>query len=102
VIILFSPAVNALTPRGSSGFVGGFFFGVDLLPDTEGSNAGEIFYTLVPDPDGIYSDPRPKDDILELVPAILAHEFQHMVHFNQRVLLLGAEANEAVWLSEGL
>lgn len=102
VVILLSPAVNALTPRGSTGFVGGFFFGIDLIPETEGSNSGEVFYTLVPDPDGIYSDPRSKDDILEIVPGILAHEFQHMVHFNQRVLLLGAEANEALWLSEGL
>lgn len=102
VIILLSPAVNALTPRGSTGFVGGFFFGVDLLSEAEGSNQGEIFYTLVPDPDGIYSDPRSREDILEVVPAILAHEFQHMVHFNQRVLILDAEANEAVWLSEGL
>lgn len=102
VVVLFSPVVNALTPRGSTGFVGGFFFGIDLLPESQGSNGGEIFYTLVPDPDGIHSDPRPKDDILEIVPGILAHEFQHMVHFNQRVLLLGAQANEALWLSEGL
>lgn len=102
VVILFSPAVNALTPRGATGFVGGFFFGIDLFPETEGSNSGEIFYTLVPDPDGTFSDPRSKEAILELTPGIAAHEFQHMVHFNQRVLLLGAEANEALWLSEGL
>ncbi|MDH3270252.1 MAG: IPT/TIG domain-containing protein [Gemmatimonadota bacterium] len=102
VIVLLSPAVNSLTPRGSAGFVGGFFFGVDLLPESEGSNQGEVFYTLVPDPSGIYSDPRPKEAILELAPAILAHEFQHMVNFNERVLVRGAEANEAVWLSEGL
>ncbi|NNF13586.1 MAG: hypothetical protein HKN72_10190 [Gemmatimonadetes bacterium] len=102
VVILFSPAVNALTPRGATGFVGGFFFGIDLVPETEGSNGGEVFYTLVPDPDGTFSDPRSKDAILDVVPGILAHEFQHMVHFNQRVLLLGAEANEALWLSEGL
>lgn len=102
VVILFSPVVNALTPRGSTGFVGGFFFGIDLIPETEGSNGGEVFYTLVPDPDGVFSDPREKEAILEVVPGILAHEFQHMAHFNQRVLLLGAEANEALWLSEGL
>lgn len=102
VIVLFTPAVNALTPRGSTGFVGGFFFGVDLLPEAEGSNQGEIFYTLVPDPEGIHSDARSREDILEVVPAILAHEFQHMVNFNQRVLVRDAEANEAVWLSEGL
>jgi hypothetical protein len=102
IVILFSPAVNALTPRGSTGFVGGFFFGVDLLPETTGSNAGEIFYALVPDPEGEFSDPRPKAGLLEITPAIMGHEFQHMVHFNERVLVRGAEANEAVWLSEGL
>jgi len=102
VVILFSPAVNSLTARGSSGFIGGFFFGVDLLPERQGSNGAEIFYTLVPDPAGIFSDPRSLETILQTVPAILAHEFQHMVNFNQRVLILGAEANEAVWLSEGL
>jgi hypothetical protein len=102
IVILFTPAVNALTPRGATGFVGGFFYGVDLLPDATGSNRGEIFYALVPDPAGVHSDPRPKDALLDLTPAILAHEFQHMVHFNERVLVRGAEANEAIWLSEAL
>jgi len=102
VVILFTPAVNSLTPRGSAGFIGGFFFGLDLLPESAGSNGAEIFYTLVPDPGGQFSDPRPRDRLLEVTPAILAHEFQHMVHFNERVLMRGAEANEAVWLSEGM
>lgn len=102
IVILFTPAVNTLTPRGATGFVGGFFYGVDLLPDATGSNRGEIFYALVPDPTGEYSDPRPKEALLDLTPAILAHEFQHMVHFNERVLVRGAEANEATWLSEAL
>jgi hypothetical protein len=102
VVILFTPAVNALTPRGSSGFIGGFFFGIDLLPDQEGSNGGEVFYSLVPDPAGVYSDPRPADAVLEVTPAVLAHEFQHMVHFNERVLVREAESTEALWLSEGL
>jgi hypothetical protein len=33
---------------------------------------------------------------------VLAHEFQHMVHFNERVLVRGALGQEALWLSEGL
>ncbi|MGB0542102.1 MAG: hypothetical protein ACPGPI_00180 [Longimicrobiales bacterium] len=102
IVILFTPVVNALTPRGATGFIGGFFFGLDLLPDETGSNAGELFYSLVPDPDGEYSDPRPKSALQEITPAVLSHEFQHMVSFNERVLLRGAQANEAVWLSEGL
>jgi hypothetical protein len=102
VIILFTPAVNRLTPRGSSGFVGGFFYGVDLLPASTGSNQAEIFYALVPDPDGIFSDAHTKQQVLQAVPAVLAHEFQHMVHFNERVLVRGAAGQEALWLSEGL
>jgi hypothetical protein len=101
VVILFTPTVNGLTPRGSQGFVGGFFYGLDLL-DREGSNHAEIFYAIVPDPEGTYSDPRQKDRILQVVPGILAHEFQHMIHFNERVLKLGAPRTEALWLSEGL
>jgi hypothetical protein len=101
VVILFSPAVNRLTPRGADGFIGGFFYGVDLL-DREGSNQGEVFYALVPDPGGAFSDPRSKSLVMNVMPAILAHELQHMVHFNERVLVLGAENTEALWLSEGL
>lgn len=102
VVILFTPVVNALTPRGATGFVGGFYYGIDLLPDQAGSNGGEVFYALVPDPGGVFSDPRPRDMVMDVTPAILAHEFQHMVHFNQRILVRGAESAEAVWLSEGL
>ncbi|MDH5590955.1 MAG: hypothetical protein OEZ37_12975, partial [Gemmatimonadota bacterium] len=102
VVILLTPEVNRLTARGSDGFVGGFFYGLDLLADQENSNGGEIFYTLVPDPDGSFSDPRSRAQILMVVPAVLAHEFQHMVHFNQRILQLKAENAEALWLSEAL
>jgi hypothetical protein len=101
VVILFTATVNELTPRGSAGFIGGFFYGLDLL-DEESSNRGEIFYAMVPDPTGELSDARSKAQVLEVIPAILAHEFQHMIHFNERVLVRGASSTEAVWLSEGL
>lgn len=102
VVILFTPVVNEHTERGSEGFVGGFFFGVDLLEGREGSNGGEVFYALVPDPEGEFGDPRSRQRVLSTVPAILAHEFQHMVHFNQRVVVLGGETTDALWLSEAL
>lgn len=102
VAILFTPVVNSLTPRGSSGFVGGFFFGIDLLPERDGSNEGEVFYALVPDPSGIHSDARSREAVLDITPGILSHEFQHMVHFNERMLVREAGSTEAVWLSEGL
>ncbi len=102
VAILFTPTVNRLTPRGQDGFVAGFFFGVDLLPEREGSNAGEVFYALVPDPLGVHSDPHTVEELLDVTGPVLAHEFQHMVHFNERVLARGAPTADAVWLSEGL
>lgn len=102
IVILFTPTVNRLTERGADGFVGGFFYGLDLLESLEGSNKGEIFYAMVPDPAGIHSDARRKDRVAEVIPPILAHEFQHMIGFNQRVLELDAPGTEALWLSEGL
>ncbi len=102
VIILFTPAVNRLTPEGSEGYVGGFFFGIDLLADRTGSNEGEIFYAVVPDPTGIFGPLLARSTLLYSLPAILAHEFEHMVHFNQRTLLVGAEGQDALWLSEAL
>jgi hypothetical protein len=102
VIVLATPTVNRLTPRGSSSFVGGFFFGVDLLPSAPSSNAGEILYTMVADADGAHGDPRPAGLVRAVLPSILAHELQHLVHFHQRMLISGAARNEALWLSEAL
>ena len=102
VIILFTPSVNRLSPPGSNDLVGGFFFGLDLLPESEHSNAGEVFYGLVPDPTGIYGNVRNADLIRSTVPPVLAHEFQHMIHHNERIIEREASTKEAVWLAEGL
>jgi len=102
VIILFTPGVNRLTPEGSDGYVGGFFFGVDLQEDHSGSNKGEIFYAVVPDPSGIHGPVLNRTPLMSALPAILAHEFEHMVHFNQRILEGGARSQDALWLSEAL
>jgi hypothetical protein len=101
VVILLTPVVNLLTERDSESFVGGFFFGRDLNPDLDASNGGEVFYALVPDPDAEFGDARTRAQILTVLPAILAHEFQHMVHFNERVLRLGG-SQDAVWMLEAL
>jgi hypothetical protein len=102
IIILVTPSVNRLAAPGSSDFVGGFFFGLDLRPDLDDSNAGEIFYVLAPDPTGAYGNVRTPDFLRRALPPILAHEFQHMIHYKQRVLDRGASRAEALWVSEGL
>lgn len=100
IIILFTPVVNEMTPRNSSGFIAGFFYGLDLTTQAN-SNRSEIFYSLVPDPNGQFSDRRATSDVLRVVPPVLAHEFQHMIHFNQRYLMRGV-GTEVLWLSEAL
>jgi hypothetical protein len=102
VIVLITPDVNRLTPRGSTAFVGGFFFGVDLLPAAPSSNGAELLYAMVPDPQGQFGDPRSRELVLGVLPSILAHELQHMVHYNERMLVRQASRQEALWLSEAL
>ena len=100
ISILFSPVVNELTSKGSSSFIAGFFYAWDLSSG-EGSNRGEVFYSMVPDPQAKFGDARSKDRVLQVVPPVLAHELQHMIHANYRVVQQGLR-QEALWLSEGL
>jgi hypothetical protein len=109
VIILLSPTVNKLTPRGVNGVYVGLFFGLDLLdPGTpncdicEFSNDGEIFYGLVPDESGIHSDPRERTRVLELLPSVMVHETVHMINFRYKVFIHNQSGIEELWLSEGL
>ena len=72
------------------------------MPELEHSNAGEVFYVFVPDPTGIYGNVRSAELVRSTVPPILAHEFQHMIHHNERIIKREASTREAIWLSEGL
>ena len=107
VAVLMTPAVNKLVTASTcqtSGFVAGFFFGADLDPATANNsnyNHGEVFYSLVADPNGTLSCPHNASAIKRLVPVTFIHEFQHMISFNQHVLLRGQEA-EVLWLNEGM
>ena len=110
VFILYTPEVNKLTKRGSVGFVGGFFFGGDLFPryDTDGSpiceqsNEAELFYMLVPDPDGVFSDARSTARVRQATRGTVSHEFQHMINAGLRLANPAAEEFEVAWLNEAL
>ena len=98
VAILLSPVINDMPCSGC--IILGFFNPVDLHPHSfpAVTNGMEIFYTLVPDPlSGV--------DI-ESIKSTLAHEFQHMILYNYRVLVYGEGFTdiymEELWLNEGL
>ena len=101
VLILMTDAVNALTPDCSDGRVIGFFFGGDLLTSPN-SNRAEIFYTLVPEPARATNcKVVTRTAAVNNLKPTLIHEFQHMISFNQHVLIRSGNS-EQVWLNEAL
>jgi len=102
VYVLLSPQVNKLSGNCNStnSVILGFFFSADLVPTQQGSNAAEIFYSIVPDP----ANPActiSKSFALDILPPTFIHEFQHMISFGQHALIRGGGAEDN-WLNEGL
>ena len=112
VVLFFTRSVNALTPAGSSSYIGGFFFARDLFPtsstsDFEGcasSNYGEMFYLMVADPSGtINGNARSKSMVTTSTIGTVAHEYQHLINAARRMYVnTSATSFEEVWLNEGL
>jgi hypothetical protein len=105
VSVLLTPRVNALSPdcNDTGRVILGYFFGADLLPRSSsnpGSNEAEVFFGLVPDP-GNAACTITTDEANSRLPATFIHEFQHMISFNQHVLVRGG-VSEDTWLNEGL
>jgi hypothetical protein len=109
IVLFFTKAVNDLTPKTSSSYVGGFFDGRDLFPTAStvdfdgcaGSNVGEMFYVMVPDP--TRGGPFTKTNVASEVLGTLAHEYQHLINASRRMYInTQATDFEEVWLNEGL
>ena len=107
VIVLMTGVVNKLSPSAkcaTSGYIAGFFFPPDL--DTTvpiaSSNHGEIFYSIVADPNATLSCAHSRAAVKGALPGTFTHEFQHMINFAQHVLLRPGAQTEEGWLDEGL
>ena len=105
VIVLLTKTVNGLVakPECETSFIVGFFLGADIFPGTSAQyNNGEVFYGLLPEP----SPPATRcaysvSSVKRLLPSTFIHEFQHMISFNQKVLLRNGDT-EVLWLNEAL
>lgn len=84
VSLLFTPLVDQV------GGLAGFFSAVSALPRDLGGTGDEADLMFL-------SPSRPAREYRSL----LVHEFQHLVNFNQHVLVRGGEG-ESNWLNEGL
>ena len=104
IIVLLSQKINQLTSRAdcqtSGAYVAGYFFGYDLTNGT-GSNRSEIFYSIAPDSTAQFSCAHRKSQVETQTPTTFIHEFQHMISYNQHVLMRKG-ASEVTWLNEGL
>jgi hypothetical protein len=102
VIVLLSQRVNELSPNCNStnSVILGYFFGLDLLPTQTHSNDGEVFYGVVPG-SATPGCTLSKTFAEENLPPVFIHEFQHMISFNQHVVIR-QQQSEDVWLNEGL
>jgi hypothetical protein len=102
--VLFTPVVNRLTlGSGQCGsYVAGFFNGADLSGSSNG-NRGEIFYSSVPGEPagGPTCNPLAQAVVRNAAPATFIHELQHMISYNQHVLVRSGPS-EDIWLNEGL
>jgi len=103
ITILMTCTVNRMASSG--GLVTGFFFPGDLYQRNSlnpASNAQEIFYTLVPDPEGKCGASVTADfAVNNILPGVLAHEYQHMTSFQQHVFK-NKGSTEEPWLNECL
>jgi hypothetical protein len=113
ISIVFTQAVNLLTPPRSGQYVGGLAFSRDLFPKVgtangraatcPGSNEGEYFYAMTPDPTGsINSNVRTTGFVDSTTAGVLAHELQHIINSSRRLYVNKADAFEEKWLDEGL
>jgi hypothetical protein len=113
IVILFSPRVNDLTADGTatSGFISGFVLLNDLAPEVNWpTNGMEIFYSMVPDPNGEYGNVFTHEMVNGVVPGTLAHEFEHMISNGYRWVVLGFGQSiqtrvtllQQKWLEEGM
>jgi len=110
ITILITPEINRLTPTGSLGFAGGFFYMHDLLardvPSQNyrcaASNEQEIVYLLAADPNGQVNGNRfSVETARESARGTIAHEMQHMINQSVRQSR-GVSALEVTWLNEAL
>lgn len=105
VAALLTPQVNRLGASGG-GIITGFFLASDLFAKSGSngiSNEREIVYALVPDSRGYYGTVLPKTFTIEnLLTAVLPHEFQHVISYNQHVFVGSEGVPESAWLNEGL
>ena len=79
----------------------GWVSGADFYPSSQcpTSNQAEIFYGLVPDPDGVVGRIVTKQQVLDRYRSLIAHEVTHIIQ--NAAALFGNAAHKTSWEDEG-
>ena len=99
VVLLYTAGVNRLSDDYTESFIAGFTCPLDL--GASSGNRAEMFYLMVPDPNGEFTsgegDGISKDQVRRITDNTVAHEFQHLINAQR-----GNGGAQDVWLNEGL
>ena len=99
VVLLYTAGVNRLSDDYTESFIAGFTCPLDL--GASNGNRAEMFYLMVPDPNGDFTggenDGISKDQVRRITDNTVAHEFQHLINAQR-----GNGGAQDVWLNEGL
>ena len=112
IAIVFTRAVNELTPSASPSYVGGLTFSRDLFPQAgsaraeacAASNEGEYFYLMAPDPTGTINGNRRSNAFVDSnSTGVIAHELVHLINASRKLYVNTSSPKfEEKWLDEGL
>ncbi len=89
IIILLLDIKDGFT--GSGGYIAGYFDSTHMYDNPNSNKADMIFMDINP---GIIGD----EDFM----VTIAHEFQHLVNFYQKVFVQGSTTGQDTWINEGL
>jgi hypothetical protein len=99
IVLLYTSGVNKMTTDYTDSFIAGFTCPLDL--GASGGNRSEMFYLIVPDPLGLFTeapdDAISKEQVRRITDNTVAHEFQHLINAQS-----GNGGAQDVWLNEGL
>jgi len=99
IVLLYTGGVNQMSTDYTDSFIAGFTCPLDL--GASGGNNSEMFYLMVPDPLGLFTeasnDAISKEQVRRITDNTVAHELQHLINAQS-----GNGGAQDVWLNEGL
>ena len=100
VILFLLDIRDDYNPPTFTGYVGGYFFSIDLFSNAELTGLGYPAHFRSNEAEIIYIDINPNDPTTTEFKSTIAHEFQHLVSASQNVIREDG-VNLPTWISEG-